>query len=71
MAAFWTAVGKGLAKVAVYSAKGAIWASQHPEVIKIVGSIAVAHTSLDPTMVNRVEAGVVDVGDVLANTQIK
>lgn len=40
MANFWKSVGKTLATVATYAAKGALWASQHPEVIALVESIA-------------------------------
>jgi hypothetical protein len=40
MKTFWKNFGKVLGKVALYSAKGAVWASQHPEVVAIVGSVA-------------------------------
>lgn len=40
MKAFWDKVGKGLATVAKFAAQGALWASQHPEVIETVASIA-------------------------------
>lgn len=37
---FWKSVGLGLAKAGVLAGKGALWASQHPEVISTVASIA-------------------------------
>jgi hypothetical protein len=39
-AAFWKNVGKGFASVAKYAGKAALWASQHPEVIAIIGAAA-------------------------------
>lgn len=37
---FWDRIGKGLAVVAKGAAAGALWASQHPEVIASVATIA-------------------------------
>ena len=42
MSSFWKTFGSALASVATYAAKGAIWASDHPEVIAQVSNIAVA-----------------------------
>ena len=36
----WKAIGKGLAAVAKTAAAGAVWASQHPEVIAGVATVA-------------------------------
>lgn len=40
MKTFWKYVGKTLANVAKYAGQGALWASQHPEVIGTVATIA-------------------------------
>lgn len=37
---FWAAVGVGLAQVAVWVGRAALWASQHPAVIAAVASLA-------------------------------
>ena len=37
---FWKNVGKALAGVAKAAAKGALWASQHPEVVESIATIA-------------------------------
>ena len=37
---FWKAVGKGFAVVGKGSAKAALWASDHPEVVAAVTAIA-------------------------------
>jgi hypothetical protein len=37
---FWKTLGKGLAHLAVYAGKAALWASQHPEVVAIVSQAA-------------------------------
>ncbi len=40
MKTFWDGFGKVLANIAKYAGEGALWASQHPEVIETVASIA-------------------------------
>lgn len=37
---FWDHVGQALANIGKYAALGALWASQHPEVIETVASVA-------------------------------
>lgn len=37
---FLKSIGKGLATVAEYAAKGALYVSRHPEVIRAVGAVA-------------------------------
>lgn len=37
---YWDKLGKVLAKVARVAAKGALWTSQHPEVVGIIAQVA-------------------------------
>lgn len=39
MKTFWQHIGMGLAKVAQGAARGALWASQHPQVIAAVAQV--------------------------------
>lgn len=40
MKTFWNALGRSLARVAVWTGRGALWASQHPQVVATVASLA-------------------------------
>lgn len=40
MKTFWNAFGRALAKVAKYAGEGALWASQHPQVIADIATLA-------------------------------
>jgi hypothetical protein len=57
---FWKNVGKAFAITGKYALKGAIWASQHPEVIALVASAA----KLPPNVTQGIETGVQVVGTV-------
>lgn len=59
---FWKAIGKGLAVTAKGVAKGALWASQHPEVIQVIETIA----KLPPAVDQGINVGVGVVNSVEA-----
>lgn len=57
---FWDRLGLGLAKVAKGAAAGALWASQHPEVIN-----AVAAAAGKPALGAEINAGAAVVAEIL------
>lgn len=67
---FWSSFGHGLAKVAVLAAKGAVWASENPQIVKTVGGmiVAVDNDGDAASQVNKAEAGITIAGNVLKNT---
>jgi hypothetical protein len=54
---FWDRVGGALALVAKGAAKGALWASQHPQVVAAIGAIAVGRGA-PVGVINGIETGV-------------
>lgn len=60
---FWKNVGLGFAKVGKGAAKGALWASQHPEVVGAVAAIS-GHADVIP-QINAVSGIVSGVGGAI------
>lgn len=54
MSSFWKHVGLVFASIGKYSLKGALWASQHPEVVTAVLSA----TNVSQKVAQPIEAGV-------------
>lgn len=65
---FWKGFGSALAKVATVAAQGALWASQHPEVVAAVSAIAV-NAGAPAATVQKVDQGIAVASQVAAAAQ--